>query len=384
MDKHEYLSLFEKHLSGKTSREEEQLLKEYQDDFELLELPWDSDTMGDKTDVRAKLYQRLQENVNPVPVKSLVSKHWYAAAAILLIFSAGLIYTFRINPKDALPQESAKNISKPIRPGGDKAVLTLSDGSEVILDGSETVTAIDEPGASISNKQQGQLVYNTVTAPGNVKAENINNKISTPRGGQYQVILADGTKVWLNASSSLSFPTYFAGTERRVQVTGEAYFEVAKNTEMPFKVEVNGSTIRVLGTHFNVMAYEDEAVTSTTLLEGSVEITKNSKKALLKPGQQAAVANATGVININRVNTDQFVAWKAGKFIFADDGIEEIMRKLSRWYDIDVVYQSENLSDKVFTGTISRFENITEVLRMLELTGTIHFKVSGRRVTVMP
>jgi len=275
----------------------------------------------------------------------------------------------------------AKTEVREITPGGNKAVLTLADGSQVALDNKGRSKVIQQSGAIISNTEEGLLVYNSAKTSNDVLTF---NTISIPRGGKYDVILSDGTKVWLNASSTLRFPTSFSGNERKVFVTGEAYFEVAKNASMPFKVEANGTTIRVLGTHFNVMAYEDEAATRTTLLEGSVEIVNKSIKTILKPGNQASVDRATGVISVSRVNTAQSVAWKDGKFVFDDDGIETIMRKLSRWYDVDVAYNTGNLSEKVFTGTVSRYENIAEVLRMLELTGTIHFKVTGRRITVMP
>ena len=381
MEKHEYIALFEKHMAGNANVEEEQILRDHLDHFELQDLPWDSITMGDQEQMRERLYNNLQTKINPLPTKRIYFKFWYAAAAIILIGSLALYFAPELNYGEKPLEPVAKTEVREITPGGNKAVLTLADGSQVALDNKGRSKVIQQSGAIISNTEEGLLVYNSAKTSNDVLTF---NTISIPRGGKYDVILSDGTKVWLNASSTLRFPTSFSGNERKVFVTGEAYFEVAKNASMPFKVEANGTTIRVLGTHFNVMAYEDEAATRTTLLEGSVEIVNKSIKTILKPGNQASVDRATGVISVSRVNTAQSVAWKDGKFVFDDDGIETIMRKLSRWYDVDVAYNTGNLSEKVFTGTVSRYENIAEVLRMLELTGTIHFKVTGRRITVMP
>lgn len=382
MEKHEYITLFEKHLAGNATIEERQILKDYIDEFELLDLPWDSITMGDQAEVRARLYNSLQAYINPVSAKHIVLKFWYAAAAILLIGSMSLYFGVFLKSDKKPAQQIAQTNFQVISPGGNKAVLTLSDGSRVTLDDKGAKRVFQQDGAIITNTQGGVLVYNGANT--NNAQTNTFNTISIPRGGKYDVILSDGTKVWLNASSTLRFPTTFSGNERKVFVTGEAYFEVARNASMPFKVEANGTTVRVLGTHFNVMAYEDEITTKTTLIEGSVEVANKSSKRMLKPGHQATIDHSTGFISVDRVNAAQFIAWKEGKFVFDDDGIEIIMRRLSRWYDVDVSYSMGNLSEKTFTGTISRYENINEVLHMLELTGTIHFKVAGRRITVMP
>jgi len=208
------------------------------------------------------------------------------------------------------------------------------------------------------------------------------NTISTPVGGQYTVVLPDGSKVWLNAASSLKFPTAFTGTERRVELTGEGYFEVAKNKHMPFKVNFNREEVEVLGTHFNISAYPDEAVTRTTLLEGSVRISKNNIKKILVPGQQAISSMQTGGFNIAEVNTDEAIAWKNGLFLFHNENIRSIMKKIARWYNVDVNYQG-SFTNQEYGGRISQSKNLSEILKNLELTGTIHFKIEGRRVTVM-
>ena len=383
MEEHEYIKLFEKHLSGKTTAEEEQLIKDHRDEFELLDLPWDSMSMGDQAKIKARLQTDLKTHMEPVPKKYITHRFWYAAAALLLVSSFAVYFSVDFGRFEKPIAQVIESSTKTISPGASKAILTLSDGGQVSLDEDGTERTIQEGDAIISNKKAGLLVYNGLES-GEKEVANTYNTLSVPRGGKYDVILSDGTKVWLNAASSLRFPTTFSGSERKVFVTGEAYFEVAKNADMPFRVEANGTAVRVLGTHFNIMAYEDEEVITTTLLEGSVEILNNSAKSVLKPGYQASVQKSSGQISIGRVNTAQFVAWKEGQFVFNDDGIEAIMRKLSRWYDIEVSYNKGNLSDKYFTGTISRYESISEVLSMLELTGTIQFKISGRRITVMP
>ncbi len=208
------------------------------------------------------------------------------------------------------------------------------------------------------------------------------NTITIPRGGQYQVILPDGTKVWLNSASSLKYPTVLLVNERKVERTGEGYFEVAKNKNMPFKVKFNEEEVEVLGTHFNIMAYTDEGETRATLLEGSVKISKGEFSKVLVPGEQTISQNNQANFTVRPADIESVLAWKNGIFSLQNSGIHQIMRQIARWYDVDVVYQG-NLEDKVYGGRVSKSKNISEILRNLELTGTIHFKVEGRRITVM-
>jgi ferric-dicitrate binding protein FerR (iron transport regulator) len=195
-------------------------------------------------------------------------------------------------------------------------------------------------------------------------------------------MLSDGSKVWLNAASSLRFPASFAGKERKVELLGEAYFEVAKNAAMPFKVKVNGMEVEVLGTHFNINSYENESTVRTTLLEGSVKINNNNSSSLLKPGQQAQVNKAGEIKIINNVDVEEAIAWKEGKFQFDRADIHDIMRQLARWYDVDVEYKGSVSSH--FGGTISRDVNLSQVLNMLHLTGEVKFQIEDRKVIVMP
>lgn len=206
------------------------------------------------------------------------------------------------------------------------------------------------------------------------------NTISTPRGGQYQLQLPDGSKVWLNAQSSLRFPARFIGNERLVTLTGEGYFEVAKDKAHPFKISINNMQVEVLGTHFNVMGYNDEPATTTTLLEGSVKIIKGGSVQKIVPGEQAIVKDG---IRVAKVNAEEAIEWKNGNFNFSHEKLGSIMRRISRWYDVDIAY-SQRTTGATFVGTIPRSTNITEVLKYLELTGLVHFKIEERRVTVMP
>ncbi|MBL4676428.1 MAG: FecR domain-containing protein [Mucilaginibacter sp.] len=201
-------------------------------------------------------------------------------------------------------------------------------------------------------------------------------------GGQYRLTLADGTKVWLNASSSITYPTIFSGDSRQVKITGEAYFEVAHNAALPFTVVSNGQQVKVLGTHFNVNAYADESATITTLLKGSVKVSADANTCILKPGQQASLA-AIGHNNIKvtDADTDAAVAWKEGYFQFNQADVYQVMRQLARWYDIKVIYKNQS-STRKFQGAIQRDLRFSQVLRILEKSN-MHFTVTGKEVTVM-
>ncbi|MDB5112287.1 MAG: FecR family protein [Mucilaginibacter sp.] len=379
MTKEDFIALYEKCLSGECTTEDLHLLERYQDDFELTDRPWITE-MGNKQEIKAKIYNKLQSQMD-APKHYLFKPYQFAIAASLLVFlSAGII--FFISPTKKQASNQLAKVKAVIVPGSNKAILTLADGTNINLGNSKKGILSKQGAASVNKLSNGELSYNLDA--GN-KSENFvsYNLISTPRGGQYQVILSDGTKVWLNAASSLKYPAVFAGKERDVELTGEAYFEVAKNKDMPFKVTVNGMEVKVLGTHFNIMAYNDEKATETTLLEGSVKLIKNTKETLLIPGQQGALINGQPDFNVHKVNVDDIIAWKNGFFSFENESIQSIMREISRWYDVDIEY-SGNLIKQNYGGTVSRFKDIDELLKTLELTGTIHFKTEGRRVTVMP
>ena len=266
--------------------------------------------------------------------------------------------------------------STDISPGGNKAILILGDGSSVVLDAVSNGTIANEKNIQIRKLKDGQIDY-SLSGKQDVVTY---NTLSTPRGGQYSITLSDGTKVWLNSSSSLRFPTAFTTSQRKVELTGEGYFEVAKNPARPFKVQVNEMEVQVLGTHFNIMAYQDEAMTKTTLLEGSVRINKNNTSTLLKPGQQIKIKQGENAGKVEEANIEEAIAWKNGMFYFNGATIEVIMRQLERWYDIDVVY--EGAVSEHFNGVISKNVGIAKVFEMLELTGAVHFRIQGKKILV--
>ena len=302
----------------------------------------------------------------------------YAAAAVLL-FATVSIYYYNQRQADAgvAEQLPPATLAMDIEPGGTLATLTLADGTKIALDTAANGSLAKQGSTQILKVQQGQLAYETrAHSSGKV----LYNTINTPRGGQYQVVLQDGTKVWLNAASSLHFPTSFTGKNREVEVSGEAYFEIAANAKMPFFVKVNGMAVEVLGTKFNVNAYTDEPSIKTTLLEGSVRVRKNKEAAMLAPGQQASLTQ-TGNIDIDKnADVDGAVAWKNGLFRMTSSDIPTIMRQLARWYDVEVAFE-DGVPVGHITGEVPRNTNLSKVLKVFQTSG-IHFRIEGKTIVV--
>ena len=301
------------------------------------------------------------------------------AAMAAMLCALGLFYYFF---KDKKTPEFSAHVTHAAKivPGGNKAMLTLGNGKVIVLDSAHNGMLATQGGVHVYKSKNGRLVYDVSKYNTQPTDELTYNTISTPRGGQYQVVLPDGSKVWLNAQSSLKFPARFTDKQRNVTLQGEAYFEVAKDKMHPFKVSVNNTEVEVLGTHFNIMGYNDEDATTTTLLEGSVKIIKGNTQQLIVPGQQAMVKQD---ITVKNVNVNEAVEWKNGNFNFAHEKLQSIMRKIARWYDVDVDYEGKT-TPATFVGTVPRSQNITEVLKYLELTGLVHFKITERRITAMP
>jgi len=306
------------------------------------------------------------------------------AVAASIVFLLGLgTYFLLLNNKqkepvaknDATEQQRFKN---DVKPGGNKAIITLADGSIVVLDSAANGMLTQQGGTKVIKLDNGEVAY---TASNVDEGKVLYNTISTPKGGQYQLVLADGSKVWLNAASSLRFPAAFSGNERKVELSGEAYFEVAKNAEMPFKVEVSGMEVAVLGTHFNINAYTDEADIKTTLMEGAIKLKKGNSSQLLSPGQQAQLNKKDEIKVIADADIEETMAWKNGQFIFTGNDIQTVMRRLEKWYDIEVEYKG-NVTKEEFVGIISRNVNISQILKMLEKTHTVSFEIDGKRVIV--
>jgi len=342
----------------------------------------------DRNEHLSELFINIKKNIPDFQTIELPVRHtsyrwyWASAAAVLLIACSVVFVVFDKNKLQQVAQRKA--LKEVIVPGGNKATLTLADGSKIMLDDATKGEIAEQAGISITKTADGQIVYTTSNSNSEASGSKLTyNTIETPIGGQYQINLPDGTKVWLNAASSLKYPTQFAANERRVELTGEGYFEVAKKGEgkkIPFIVKTASQTVEVLGTHFNINSYMDENCTKTTLLEGSVRVSQNATTKLLHPGQQSIVKSNS--FEVEKVDIESEIAWKNGYFDFKED-IESIMKKLSRWYDIHVVYKMDKDPSLMFGGKVSRSKNIYAVLSIIEETGNVHFKVEGRRVTVM-
>lgn len=380
--------LIERYQSGKASPEDVQALNDWYrsfDDSHVAFTAAEGDTEAQLEErIKNRILHTLQERSAPADNRF----RWRmpaVAAAVLVLLSAALYFLL---PYRSLQQQQVSIAEQPVNdiaPGGNKAVLTLADGSTIVLDSASNGTISQQGNIQIQKLDNGLLAYTVNGRTITENDENFYNTITTPRGGQYQVTLADGTLVWLNAASSIRFPVVFTGAERKVTITGEAYFEVAKNAAMPFKVKAAASEIEVLGTHFNVNAYEDEASIKTTLLEGSVKVSATASSVkhapvLLKPGQQSSISKA-GIISVQTdADTEEAMAWRNGRFQFRSADLQSILRQISRWYDVDVVYQGK--VDLHFTGQLARNANVSNVFEKLALTGEVNFRIDGKKIIV--
>ena len=384
MEKHVFYELVDRWLDDKATPEEQRLVETFYE--ELSRQEGRAFTETDRQSLKAAIYTSIQDGIR-IPAK-LVPFHrsWpfraaAAAVIVMLVSTATYFLLLQKAPVNIAAAPQTERFKNDIAPLTKNAILTLANGLKVVLDSTKKGSLALQGNATVSKTGEAQLVYN---AAGKKPTELVYNTLTIPRGAQVvQVSLADGTKVWMNSASSLRYPTAFNGNNRTVELTGEAYFEVAKNPSMPFHVLVNGTEVEVLGTHFNIMAYEDEHAVRTTLLEGSVKITRGQSSLLISPGEQAKVDPAGEITLVKGVDIEATMAWKNGLFQFNDAGIESIMRQVSRWYDVEVEYQG-NIKDLKFGAAISRKENVSRLLKFLELTGVIHFKIEGNKITVMP
>ncbi len=316
-----------------------------------------------------------------IPRRSGILK-WlpYVAACLLLLSLGGLLYNNYVSPVE---KAGLADRVQDIPPGGNHATLTLENGSVITLDQLADGEIVQQAGLVVRKTGDGQLVYEAGITDAEVGLLTYNT-ITTPNGGQYRVILPDGTHVWLNSASSLRYPIRFNGTTRQVELTGEGYFEVSADESAPFIVACQNQVVLVTGTHFNINAYPEEQSVQTTLLEGRVTVVSNDGKnsVLLKPGEQALLESEK--FTVRAADTEQATDWKNGDFIFENEDIRSIMRRVARWYDVDVVYENGYQPDIGFFGQVSRSKNISEVLQVLELTGAVHFRIEDRTITVLP
>lgn len=350
---------------------------------------------------------QVQERVE-APVRRMIFwRRLTAVAAIVLLVGVGIWFgVVRTSPKELVTNDKKTTLTKDVAPGGNKAILTLGDNSTIVLDNAANGQLAQEGTTNVMKSKDGLISYSPTGGAGRGAVSW--NTLTTPRGGQYQLVLPDGSKVWLNAASSIKFPSLFTGNERKVEMTGEAYFEVAtlqpfdyrsgrSGQKMPFKVTIpGGAAVEVLGTHFNINAYDDEDVMKTTLLEGSVKVrqwsmvngqSSSAKDAdfsvVLKPGEQAVQTRVHSPFTIDHSpDLDQVMAWKNGLFHFENVDIKAVMRQISRWYDIEVEYKGA-ISNEPLIIEIPRNTNLSDVLKVLETTTELQFKVEGKKVLVM-
>lgn len=371
--------LIRKYLSGTAAAEEKEALEQwYQDYGHNLEVYVGNEEEQSEQELHDKILNRLRTTLHATP-KAKVMPMWKklaAAASLVALVSVGGWYFIR-NSSTGETKQLARQTE--VSPGFEQAILTTSDGSKIEL-GSNNQQPINEKNGVVISNDGHQLTYASSSTGNTV----FFNTLEVPRKGVYSLELADGTKVWLNSLSSLTYPTSFPGRERRVSIKGEAYFEIAKNPKQPFIVDVEGGqAIEVLGTRFNVNAYTNEQQISTTLLEGAVRVKAGDQQQKLLPGQEAQLSRSGNSLQVkNIVDADDAISWKNGFFVCNGKDLQAILRQVTRWYDIDVVYQGV-IRPESFVGTISRNMNLSELLEVLEITG-VHFSLQGKTLTVLP
>jgi transmembrane sensor len=309
-------------------------------------------------------------------------KLWYriaAIASVILILGALIIFMNRGDERQYQHLDAKSDIPA----GNNRAILTLANGKKINLTDAANGKLIEEAGMSITKTADGQVVYEMAPQTRNGGNEMAYNTISTPRGGQYQINLPDGSRVWLNAASSLKFPASFASLkERKVVLNGEAYFDVHHDSKKPFKVEATGQMVEDIGTQFNINSYSDELVVKTTLVEGSASVSSSRNNDLILQAGQQAVLSKSGIIKKQTADVQEAIAWKQGDFVFRNTDFKTVMRKIARWYDVEIVYDASAPSDIPLGGLVSRSKNISVLLNLMEETGAVHFNVEGRRITV--
>jgi transmembrane sensor len=375
-----FLQILERYRLGKASQDEITFLEKYYNLFEASEdvVLTEDEYLLIKDAIKAKIdHQIALLSSNKISKKLWPSWAKYSSVAAILLLVSIAILMFRNYDRNGsfalIPVDD-------LAPGGNRAILTLANGKKVVLDTAGTGEIASESGITITKTKDEQLIYNIADDSGDRDAL-VHNTISTPNGGNFQVILPDGTNVILNAASSLTFPTRFIGAERAVSLDGEAYFEVTKNSTMPFKVQSRQQVVEVLGTHFDVNAYHDEPVVKTTLLEGSVKVHYGTAAALIKPGQQTLVKLADFKDIVTRdADIEKEMAWKNGVFSFDNDDLRSVMRQIARWYDAEVIYEGD-FPDETFIGGISKNSKLSQVAQILKLNN-INLKINGKTIRV--
>lgn len=391
MEAKEIGELIDKYLSGQANTEEKALIENWYGKINVNQSdidPTNIEQYKQETNRFLLAYignQRPQDQdvISIREKKYKIAIYRWLSAAVVLLSLGTIIYFHNKKPINNQLVNTNKPLINDVAPGGNKAILTLSNGHQLVLTSVKNGIVATQGNIIINKTSDGKVIYNADQNSSQQAGDELTyNTIATPIGGTYYLMLSDGTQVWLNAASSIKYPVAFKGSERVVELTGEAYFEVAKNKEMPFKVKSSGQTVEVLGTHFNINSYSNEVSIKTTLLEGSVKIAAAGTYTLLKPGQQSSFnASAYKPVKVSdNVDLAEVMAWKNGKFLFAGADIQTVMRQLERWYDVEAVYDGNRPSDH-FYGKIPKDVNLSQVLRVLELSG-VNFKIEGRKVII--
>jgi len=377
MNKSELIELIQKYSDGTCTEEDKILLESWYNKFEFNDIPRLTEFQ----------FKEVKTSVPKIIANKRERKLWLQiAAAASIIISLCIWFYFYQSVNTVYTEITLKS---EIRPGKNGATLTLANGKKITLSNATKGILAKEAGVKITKSADGQIIYEVSNSSSkNGSGELHYNTLTTARGEQYRVRLPDSSIVWLNAASALKYPSSFASLKDRVvELSGEAYFQVAKDKKHPFVVRSKGQEVKVLGTHFNINSYMEESDVFTTLLEGSVEVSSisssknHNNKIILKPGQQSQIgAGRMSILNDTELN--DVIAWKQGYFIFNED-LKSIMNKVARWYDVEVIYKNETDRSLVFQGKISRSRNLSEVLKVMEYTGLVHFKIEGRRIVVI-
>lgn len=392
--------LFKKYLDNQCSIEEvnELLMQFSSPENELLlrqliseklenDFSSEKESSKDWTAITEDAYQKIKDHIDAGRLKVIPfpKKTWFrvAAAAILILLATGTFFLLNRKNHNEIAKINNDQTKPDIKPGGNKAVLTLGDNSQIILDNAQNGELAHQGNSKILKLDNGQLAYNLLNEK---PTEVFYNSVTTPRGGQYQLTLSDGSKVWLNAASSIRFPVAFSGKERRIDVTGEVYVKVAHNPQQPFIASVNGMEVLALGTEFNINSYNDDENISATLIDGMVKVSTirqapgDKSNVILKPGQQAQLINNGELTTVKEVNIDEITAWKDGYFHFESADIKTILRQFARWYDIEVVYEGK-VSDRKFFVIVKRSTTLKSVLEMLQ-DNNISYQIEGKKLVV--
>lgn len=395
MSRNQLAALFKKYLDDNISPEEFSQLyelinsRDYSPEVldDLLQqtfsnaVPADGTTDYNRHEILNSLMTRIAaEEEKEMPIRKTISIHrrrWVAAAAIAVLVAGGFYLIHRKQPASAnlvAGEEHWQQFDLP--PGKNGAILTLSSGKRILLD-SVRNGALENQGNAHLVKETDAISYQ---AEQHRQDQVVYNSMSTPRSRQYQLILSDGSRVWLNAASSIRFPTSFPGNERRVEITGEAYFEIAPDKEKPFIVQTGNMEVQVLGTHFDLMAYDDENHISTTLIEGAVKVKSGSQERVLSPGQQGSIEKSSGNLSVKEVETDPVIAWTQERLALTNADFGGLMRQISRWYDVDVVFDGK-IPDLQIGGFIHKDVYLSTVMEFLGRNG-LHYRMEGRKIII--